>query len=142
VNTRPIFASQKGMTLVEIMVVIAILGTIMSVVAFVAVGKIDEANCEATVLTIKNADQALELYAAKKKGRYPSTSDGLEAAKKYFNDGDVPQDAWGQDFQYYAPAPDGSPYGIVSVGKDGSEGGDGPDGDINSWELGDETCDW
>ena len=67
---------------------------------------------------------------------------GQELVRKYFNDGDVPQDAWAQDFQYYAPAPDGSPYGIVSLGKDGSEGGDGPDGDINSWELSDETCDW
>ena len=62
--------SQQGMTLVEIMVVIAILGTLMSVVAFSVVGRLNEANCSTTVLTMNNADQALQLYSAKK-GQVP-----------------------------------------------------------------------
>ncbi|MED5372750.1 MAG: type II secretion system major pseudopilin GspG [Myxococcota bacterium] len=139
---RSALKSQQGMTLVEIMVVIAILGTIMSVVAFSVVGKLDEANCEATKLTMKNADQALQLYSAKKKGKFPSTSDGLAAAKKYFNDGDVPVDAWGNELQYFSPGSHSdAPYELVSLGKDGVEGGDEANADIQSWNM-DEACDW
>lgn len=134
--------SQQGMTLVEIMVVIAILGTIMSVVAFSVVGKLDDANCQTTTLTMKNADQALQLYSAKKKGKFPSSSDGLEAAKKYFGDGEVPLDAWGNEFAYNSPGSHSDkPYEIVSLGKDGVEGGEGADADIQSWAL-DEACDF
>ncbi len=132
--------SQKGMTLVEIMVVIAILGTLMAVVAFSVVGKLDDANCQASVLAMRNADQGLQAYAAKHKGKFPSTSDGLAAAAKYFGSGEVPKDAWGNEFQYaYPPAQGGSPYELISLGKDGAEGGDGWDSDIKSWEL-DNAC--
>ncbi len=134
--------SQQGMTLVEIMVVIAILGTLMSVVAFSVVGRLNEANCSTTALTMKNADQALQLYSAKKKGKFPSSSDGLEAAAKYFGSGEVPLDAWGNEFQYNSPGSHSDkPYEIVSLGKDGVEGGDEADADIQSWAM-DEACDW
>ena len=135
-STKTLFASQRGMTLVEIMVVIAILGTLMAVVAFGVTARIDDANVATTEIQMRNIENGLKLYAAKHKGKYPSTSDGLEAAGKYIGDGKVPQDAWGNDFLYYSPGTHGdNDYEIVSLGKDGSEGGDDMDADINSWEI-------
>ena len=135
--------SQKGLTLVEIMVVIAILGSLMAIVGFQVVGKLDEANCETTKISMGTADQGLQAYAAKKKGKFPSTSDGLEAASKYFRTGEVPKDGWGNPFQYFSPGTtSGADYELISLGKDGAEGGDGANADIKSWELSDDTCDW
>jgi type II secretion system protein G len=129
-------ADERGLTLVEIMVVIAILGMLMSVVAVSVMGALDQANVDVTKLTIKKAEQNLQLYAAKHKGRFPSTSDGLEAAAKYFPDNKVPVDAWGNEFQYFSPGTHGDhPYEIISLGKDGQEGGEDQDADIESWNA-------
>ena len=130
-RTRSLFASQRGMTLVEIMVVIAILGTLMAVVAFGVTARLDDANVETTKIQIRNIEQGLSLYAAKHKGKFPSTSDGLEAAAKYIGEGKVPQDAWGNEFMYFSPGTNGdNDYEIISLGKDGAEGGDEAAADI------------
>ena len=128
---------RAGLTLVEIMVVIAILGTLMAVVAVNVLGYMDEANAEATKLQIKRIEEGLIAYAAKHKGRYPKTSDGLDAAKKYFPNNAVPRDAWGYEFQYFSPGTQSeADYEIISLGKDGQEGGQDADADIRSWEIG------
>ena len=76
------------------------------------------------------------MYAAKNKGKFPSSSQGLEPIAKYFQDSSVPTDAWGNEFQYYSPGTSGDhEYEIVSLGRDGAEGGDGYDADIKSWDL-------
>ncbi|HJN73067.1 MAG TPA: type II secretion system protein GspG [Myxococcota bacterium] len=135
--------SQRGLTLVEIMVVIAILGSLMAIVGFQVVGKLDEATCETTKISMGTADQGLQAYAAKHKGKFPSTSDGMEVAAKYFGTGEVPRDGWQNTFQYYSPGTtSGKDYELISLGKDSAEGGEGANADIKSWELSDETCDW
>ena len=129
-------SARKGLTLVEIMVVMAILGVLMAVLGGSLLGYLDSANEDATKLTIGKMDQALQVCAAKHKGKYPSTSQGLEAAAKYMPDGKVPQDAWGQDFQYFSPGTHSdAPYDILSVGKDGQEGSDD---DVKSWDSDEE----
>jgi general secretion pathway protein G len=129
-------ADERGLTLVEIMVVIAILGMLMSVVAVNVMGSLQEANVDATKLTIKKVEQGIQMYATKHKGKYPSTSQGLEAAAKYYPDNKVPTDAWGGEFQYYSPGTSGDrDYEIISLGKDGQEGGEDVDADIKSWEA-------
>ena len=134
--SRPLRA-RAGLTLVEIMVVIAILGLLMSIVAVNVVDNLQQANVDATKLTIKKVQQGLDMYATKHKGKYPSTSEGLAAASKYFPDNSAPKDAWGNEFQYFSPAPSGSkPYEIVSLGRDGAEGGEEYDADIKASELG------
>lgn len=129
---------REGMTLVEIMVVIAILGSLMAIFTVGMVGYIDDGNVETTKLQMKQIEQGLQLFAAKNKGKFPTTSEGLEGAKKYFPDSKVPTDSWGNAFQYFSPGSHSDKaYELVSLGKDGVEGGDGADADINSWELGD-----
>ena len=128
---------RAGLTLVEIMVVIAIIGTLMAVVAVNVLGSMDDANVSATEIQIKRIEDNLIIYAAKHKGKFPKTSDGLEAAKQYFPNNAVPTDAWGNAFEYYSPGTNGdNDYEIISLGKDGQEGGEGADADIKSWEMG------
>lgn len=127
---------RQGLTLVEIMVVIAILGVLMAVLGGSLLGALDDANVDATKLTMGKIDQALQIYAAKNRGKYPSTSQGLEAAARYMPDESVPTDAWGNDFQYASPGTNSSaPYELVSLGKDGESGGEDVDADIQSWNL-------
>ena len=119
-------ASRKGMSLVEIMVVIAIIGVLMTVIAVNVLGFLGDANQDATKIQIRKIDEALTVYAAKHQGKYPSTADGLAAAKKYFTDNAVPTDAWGNELLYFSPGTHGDhPYEILSLGRDGKEGGEG-----------------
>jgi general secretion pathway protein G len=62
------------------MVVIAILGTLMAIIGSSVIGQLDNANVDATKLQMQKVDQTLQMYAAKHKGKFPSTSEGLEAA--------------------------------------------------------------
>ncbi len=137
-NSKKLFVNRRaGMTLVEIMVVITIIITLMSVLAVAVLGRLDDANADMTKIRIGQLEQALQMYAVKHKGKYPSTSQGLSAAGKYMpTPGEVPTDAWGNEFQYFSPGTHGSAeYEIVSLGKDGKEGGDDASSDIQSWNL-------
>ena len=78
-------------------------------------------------------------------GEYPTSEQGLSAlfVKPVSLSNDnwdgpylskaIPKDPWGNDYQYYVPGENGLPYGIMSLGKDGVEGGEGKDADITSW---------
>jgi len=135
--TRKSGRSRAGMTLIEILIVIAILGSLMALVAVNVAGSFEEANVGTTELQIKKIEEGLGMYAAKHKGKYPTTSEGLEAAAKYMGaTGEVPVDSWGNAFQYFSPGTNGDhKYEIISLGGDGKEGGDDTDADIKSWDL-------
>jgi general secretion pathway protein G len=124
--------ARKGMSLVEIMVVIAIIGVLMTVVAVNVIGYLDEANVDATKIQIKNVEQGLTTYASKHRGKFPSTSEGLDVAKKFFPNNQVPTDAWGNTLQYMSPGRGGAAYEIISLGKDGKDGGEEANADISS----------
>jgi len=127
--------AESGLTLVEIIIVIAILGTLMAILAGSLFGAQDEANVDMTRIQMSQVDQGLQMYVAKHSGKYPSTSDGLAAAKKYFKGSEVPKDAWGNDFIYYSPGTHGDhPYELISLGKDGQEGGEDVNADITNFD--------
>ena len=114
------------MTLVEILVVLAIIGLIMGGVAVVAGGAFGDAQLDtAKNETIKIAGLA-DMYSLKKKGKCPSDMKALKAAgiiKK------VSQDPWGNDYKIVCE--DGGVKGVASAGPDGEF--DNSD-DINSWD--------
>ncbi|MFW5857082.1 MAG: type II secretion system major pseudopilin GspG [Planctomycetota bacterium] len=142
-KTRP-RRRTAGFTLVEIMVVVVILGILASVVVVNIHGHADKAKREAARSSIQSILQAVQLFKLDT-GKYPSTSEGLEALVKdpgvkgwkeggYISGGRVPKDPWGNDFIYIHPGHGNQP-DIVSYGADGREGGSGIDADIESWQL-------
>jgi general secretion pathway protein G len=139
--------SQKGMTLIEIMVVVAIIGSIAALVTVNVLDYLDESKVDTTKIEIKNVEGALEQFK-RKHGFYPTTEQGLQALVEKPTAGrvpdnypkggylkKVPKDAWGNDFTYYSPGVAGHEYEIISLGRDGQEGGEDYDSDIKNYEI-------
>lgn len=123
--------SQKGMTLVEIMVVIAIIGLVMALVGVNVMKRFEKAKGQTAKAQIKSIEQALDQYYLDN-GGYPSTEQGLKALADGEYMKKIPKDPWKHDFDYTSPGTEGNPYEIVSAGPD-KQGG--TDDDIKSWEL-------
>lgn len=117
---------RRGMSLVEVMVVIAIILTLMSVLAIGVWSIFGESQVQTTVLTMGKVNERVEIYMLRKK-KAPSTSEGLATV---FAGDDVPLDAWGHEFVYISPGPNGMAYDLLSYGSDGQEGGTGNAADI------------
>jgi general secretion pathway protein G len=126
--------NQKGMTLIEIMIVIVIIGGIMTMLMGRIFGAKDKANIRTTKLAINNLVEVLEKYNLDCNS-YPSSLEGLLKKDECANWGpeayvkNLPKDAWGNDFLYEK---NGGSYTIRSLGKDGKEGGSGYDADITN----------
>lgn len=145
---RPLPAGgEGGFTLIEIMVVIAILAILATIVVPKIMGRTDEAMIAAAKVQIKNIEEALHLYKLDN-GVYPGTEQGLDALvhkptigimPRNWKEGGylskVPQDPWGFEFIYLSPGTGGTPYDLISYGADGEEGGDGVNADISAAEL-------
>jgi general secretion pathway protein G len=133
--------AEAGFTLVEMLVVIAIIGLIMGLVGPRVLNSLGESKVKAANLQIESFSSSLDLFYLDV-GRYPTVSEGLVALAQrpgnasiwngpYLKTGSVPTDPWGHVYLYRAPAERG-PYEIVSLGSDGQEGGTGTSADISS----------
>jgi general secretion pathway protein G len=87
---------------------------------------------ETTKLTMQHIDKALVMFVAEKGRPYPSNTEGLAAAARYFPDAAPPKDAWGNEFVYLSNR---ERYELISLGADGEPGGEDLDADIKSSEL-------
>jgi general secretion pathway protein G len=125
--------AQRGMTLIEIMVVVAILGMIASVVGVAVMGRFQEAKIQTAQLDIKGFGNGLNLYKLKH-SRYPTTAEGLAALySEGFLEGTQKKDPWGNDYVYICPGTKNpNTYDIMSYGADDKPGGDGEDADITN----------
>ena len=120
----------RGMTLVEIMVVVAIIGMVMGAVAVGAVGALNKAKIRNTKVIVHTVQEALVHYATDNTDGCPKSLNDL-VTQKYLSK--EPKDGWDQTLLFTCPGqhnPDGAD--IVSKGKDRTEGT--PD-DIKSWDL-------
>ena len=133
--------AEAGFTLVEMLVVIAIIGLIMGLVGPRVLSSLGESKVKAAKLQIESFSSSLDLFYLDV-GRYPTSSEGLAALAQrpdnasvwngpYLKTGSVPPDPWGHLYVYRAPAERG-PYEIVSLGSDGQEGGVGTASDLSS----------
>ncbi len=120
--------SLRGMTLIEIMVVITILGLIASAVVIAVIPRLEEARRSRAELDIKSIESGLKLYYARK-GNYPDTGTGLKALVDMQILDTLPKDPWGNDYVY---TKEGNQPVITSYGRDGAPGGEGPDADISN----------
>jgi general secretion pathway protein G len=130
-NRRRITRSRRGMSLVEVMVVIAIILTLMSVLAFGVFSVWENARVETTRLQMGRVQERILIYTVKSK-KPPSTGEGLSAV---FGDEPVPVDAWGNEFVYVSPGPDGKDYDLISYGRDGVQGGTGNNADLSLADI-------
>jgi len=135
-----------GWTLMETVIVIAIILILTSSVGYMAIKYLDKARTATAKGQIEAFCTALESYYIDC-GRYPSAEQGLNALWQkptvqpvsdnwsgpyiYKN---IPNDPWGNAYEYTVPGNNGLPYSIRSFGADGREGGSGNDADITSWE--------
>ena len=131
----------RGMTLIEILVVLVLIGIVMGIVGGNFLGKGEKAKADAAKIEINQIGQTLDLYKLEV-GRYPTTQEGLQALitapsgvanwnGPYWKNGAIPKDPWGNEYKYTSPGAK-APYDIVSWGADGKEGGDGPNKDVTN----------
>ena len=134
---------EAGFTLIEMMIVVAIIGLIMGMVGLNVMRKFDEARVDTTKTQIRSLGLILDDFK-RVCGNYPSTDQGLDALinkenasscknwEPFIQNGKLPQDAWGHDFLYQIAQ---DKYEIKSLGSDGKEGGDGTSKDITTNDL-------
>ncbi|MCW2338750.1 general secretion pathway protein G [Sphingobium sp. B2D3A] len=138
--------SEQGFTLIELLVVIVIIGLLGTIVAINVFGALGTSNVAKAKADISVIESALEQYRLDNL-TYPSTSDGLNALtapppglaqpERYRVGGYVkklPNDPWGKPYQYAAPGRHGA-FDVYSLGADGQTGGEGENADIYSSDL-------
>ncbi|MBL8937999.1 MAG: type II secretion system protein GspG [Archangium sp.] len=122
----------RGMTLIEIIVVITILSLLMAAVGVAVIPQLEQAKVDRAKMDIGNIQNALKTYYAKK-GNYPDTGLGLKALVDAQILERVPVDPWETEYVYMK---EGSTPVIISYGKDKAPGGAETDADISSKDLG------
>ena len=133
---------QGGFTLMELLVVLAILGLLMSLVGPRVLNQLGGAKTKTAAIQIKDLEQALEMYKLDV-GYFPSNDQGLQALVEKpagvvgwngpYLKSDVPLDPWNRAYQYKYPGERGE-LDIFSYGQNGSPGGEGEDSDVGNWK--------
>lgn len=140
---RAVNAKQAGFSLIELMIVLVILGLIAGIVGPQAMKYLGKGKSQSAKVQIENISAALDMYRLEV-GNYPNSSQGLKALVSspsgargwngpYLKKGEVPLDPWNNEYQYKRPGTSGQPFDLVSLGADGSAGGEGEDADISLW---------
>lgn len=137
---------QRGITLVELLVVLAILALISAIVVVNVLPERDRAAVRKAKIDIGVIETALDQYRLDML-RYPTSEQGLEALLNVPADvrqpenyrpggylrGAVPLDPWGNPYQYRIPGDRGGAFDLFSLGADSQPGGEGLDADIGNW---------
>ena len=135
--------SEKGFSLIELIVVLVILGLLAAVVGPRVYDKLAKGKQQIAKIQIKEFEGALQLFSFDI-GRYPSSSEGLDALVHnpgnleawkgpYLQKSELPKDPWGKPYVYRCPGQHGD-FDLLSYGPDGVEGGEGENADIVSWQ--------
>ena len=131
---------KAGYSLIEIMIVLAIIGLIVALVGPRFFAQFDKAKVTTATTQAKSLKEALHTMNLDI-GRYPSEQEGLHLLVQAGGDGaqgwqgpylsspDLPQDPWKNDYVYVAPGEGQDPL-VGSFGADGKEGGSGVNADI------------
>ncbi len=135
--------SRRGVTLIEMMVVVMIIALFAAIVGPKLYNKLDWAKVEAARVQIRSLDGALGQYRLAI-GTFPTTEQGLQALRTApqgvtgwegpYLKLDIPLDPWKHPYVYKFPGEHGDEPDITSYGADGQPGGDGINADIVSWK--------
>ena len=139
-------ATQRGFTLIEIMVVVVILGILAAIVVPHIIDRPDAARVAKARQDIRAVESALKLYRLDN-FRYPTTEQGLAALvdmpttqpePRNWKSGGyldrIPTDPWGETYHYRNPGEHGE-IDVYTLGRDGRPGGEESDADIGNWAL-------
>jgi general secretion pathway protein G len=127
--------AEAGFTLVELLVVLAIIGLLTTVVVINVLPLQGRAQVQKAEADIALIEQGLEFWRIET-GRYPSAEEGLAVLIAPGPTGaklkNLPNDPWGKAYGYAVPGANNQPYVIFSLGADGAEGGEGENADLRS----------
>jgi general secretion pathway protein G len=141
--------SALGFTLIELLVVITVIAILAGLVGPMVFRNVGDAKVSAARAQIELFALALDQYRLDN-DFYPSTTQGLSALQQRPS-GDpearnwrgpymrktIPVDPWGRPYAYKSPGDvNAQSYDLLSLGRDGQQGGSGEDADVTSWENG------
>jgi general secretion pathway protein G len=134
---------QAGVTLIEMLVVLMIIGLFVALVGPRMFRKADTARITAARAQINSFMTALGAYKLDT-GMFPTTEQGLQALRDRpagltqwdgpYLPQEIPVDPWARPYVYKFPGEHGDEPDIISYGGDGQPGGDGLNADIVSWK--------
>jgi general secretion pathway protein G len=134
---------QAGVTLIEMLVVVTIIGLFIALVGPALFKNADKARVTAARAQLSNFMTALGSYKLDT-GTFPTTEQGLKALREKpaeleqwagpYMPKDIPKDPWAHEYVYKYPGDHGDEPDIVCLGADGQAGGDGFNADIASWK--------
>lgn len=136
-------ATETGLTLIEMIVVLAIIALVAALIVPSVINRPDQARVTLARADMKAISTALRLYRLDN-GNYPTTVQGLAAlvtidrtmpsGSSTRGDGylaQIPIDPWGHPYRYRNPDATGNGFDLVSLGRDGQPGGDGVAADLS-----------
>lgn len=136
-------AASAGVTLIEMLVVVTIIGLFAMLVAPRMLSKGDAARVVAARSQINSFMTALGTYKLDT-GLFPSTEQGLQALREKpgavnlwagpYLPQEIPVDPWGRAYIYKYPGEHGDEPDLISLGADGQPGGESVNADIVSWK--------
>lgn len=134
--------SDAGLTLIEMIVVLAIIALVAALIVPSVIGRPDQARVTVARADLKSIGAALKMYRLDT-GGYPTSEQGLAAlvskptsgpaAENYATDAylaQMPSDPWGHPYLYRSPGEAGAGFDLLSLGRDGKLGGEGVDADL------------
>ena len=135
-------ASESGFTLLELLVVLAILGLLAAIVGPQVIKYLGSSKTQTASVQVKNVGAALELFRLDA-GRYPTPQEGLDALVKppssvpVWNGPYLPQtsaliDPWQNRYLFKVPGEHGE-IDVYSLGSDNVAGGSGEAKDVGNW---------
>lgn len=135
---------QAGYTLLELLIVIAILGVLAALVGPQLIKYLGRAKTDTARLQLEQIATSLDLYRLDI-GHYPTQQEGLDAlftapsnektwAGPYVKKAQALADPWGNPLRYAIPGQHGE-YDLYSLGADNAEGGEGENADVASWST-------
>ncbi len=138
--SRRLHRAKAGYSLLEILIVLAIIALIVALVGPRLIGQLDKSKVTAAHVQIKSLKSALDTMHLDV-GRYPTQQEGLillvrspgEGVANWsgpYLSGDLPKDPWGRDYIYIPPQADKDEPKISTLGSDGKTGGTGNAADI------------
>jgi general secretion pathway protein G len=138
---------RAGFTLVEILVVIIVIAMLATLVAPSVFQHVDQAKASTAKAQIEMLSAALDAYRLDN-DRYPTTEQGLAALRQApsasppprrwrgpYLRRELPMDPWGKPYVFRSPGTvNPESFDLLTLGRDGREGGEGEDADVTSWK--------